>query len=62
MCVLVPAGECCCVEIQYIIAFLHFFVDRSAFPVNGTTGESVLLTIQERKTLAEQWMKASRGR
>jgi dihydrodipicolinate synthase/N-acetylneuraminate lyase len=32
------------------------------FPVNGTLGEGLSLTLSERKTLAEGWVRASRGR
>ena len=32
------------------------------YVVNGTTGESLSLTIEERKKLASEWIKVSAGR
>ena len=30
--------------------------------MNGTTGESLCLTVSERKQLAEEWIRVARGR
>ena len=30
--------------------------------VNGTTGESLSLTVEERKQLASEWVKAAAGK
>lgn len=36
---------------------------RLFFPtVNGTTGEGMSLTVEERKTLAAEWVEKSRGK
>lgn len=52
----------------YLVGYSHFFylilsqikphpkVDLNLFLVNGTTGEGLSLTVDERKTIAEAWM------
>lgn len=37
-------------------------VTNFQFPVNGTAGEGVSMTVQERKTMAEKWVAASQGK
>ena len=46
--------------IERTIVFLN--VSLSLSTVNGTFGEGILLTVDERKQLAEKWIEAAKNR
>nr|DBA18012.1 TPA: hypothetical protein GDO54_016310 [Pyxicephalus adspersus] len=46
---------------EYVEFLVHKQNVKNIF-VNGTTGEGMSLSVEERKTLAEEWVKHSRGK
>ena len=46
---------------MYMYMYVHCIFDKITV-VCGSTGESLSLTVVERKMVAEEWMKASGGR
>ena len=49
------------VTYMYVHCIVHCIFDKVTV-VCGSTGESLSLTVVERKMVAEEWMKASEGR
>ena len=52
--------ECCYTAVPCVVRIHKDLIFAHA--VNGSTGESLCLTVSERKQLAEEWVKVARGR
>lgn len=60
-----PMNEDCTIKTETIPAYADFIAAKGCLKgvfICGTSGESVSLTMEERKKIAEEWVKAARGR